>query len=96
MERLTLSPRPKTLEKEKCLPAGDGLPVWESLPLYSKFPMLPNPAGPIKLCTTKLCEPVSDLVIRDFSDSNIPLLFSPAHVTILKRGLELEKSSSDQ
>ncbi|XP_062603625.1 uncharacterized protein LOC134265435 [Saccostrea cucullata] len=66
MDRLTLHPRPKTTEREKCLPAGDGLPAWESLPLYSKFPMVPIPKGSIKLCTTKLCEPKHKVVDFEF------------------------------
>ncbi|XP_061178087.1 uncharacterized protein LOC133186789 [Saccostrea echinata] len=66
MDRLTLYPRPKTTEREKCLPAGDGLPAWESLPLYSKFPMVPIPKGSIKLCTTKLCEPKHKVVDFEF------------------------------
>lgn len=59
MEHLTLQPRPKTTEKEKCLPAGDGLPFWSEVPLFAKLPVYPNLKGSYKLCTTSLCEPVS-------------------------------------
>ncbi|XP_033752361.1 uncharacterized protein LOC117336092 isoform X2 [Pecten maximus] len=56
MDRLSLSRRPKIAEKEKCLPAGDGLPSWTTLPLDAKFPMVPNPKGSMVFCSTNLCE----------------------------------------
>ena len=55
--------RAKTAEREKCLPAGDGLPSWSTLPLDAKFPMVPNPKGSVVFCTTKLCDSVSNLSI---------------------------------
>ena len=63
MERLTLTGRPKTGDKFKCLPAGDGLPIWSTLPLDAKLPMMDNPKGSVVLYTTKLGEPVSYLNI---------------------------------
>ncbi|XP_069133812.1 uncharacterized protein [Argopecten irradians] len=56
MDRLSLSRRPRIVEKEKCLPAGDGLPSWTNLPLDAKFPMVPNPKGSMVFCSTNLCE----------------------------------------
>ena len=64
MERLTLTGRPKTGDKLKCLPAGDGLPIWSTLPLDAKLPMMDNPKGSVVLYTTKLGEPVSYLNIN--------------------------------
>lgn len=59
MSRLALPRQPKTVERDQCLPAGDGLPLWSTLPLDAKFPMVPNnPKGSVVLCTTKLGEPV--------------------------------------
>ncbi|XP_052067338.1 reticulocyte-binding protein homolog 2a-like [Mytilus californianus] len=66
MERLTLQPRPKTAEKETCLPAGDGLPFWSEVPLFAKLPVYPNPKGSYKLCTTGLCEPKHTTAQIDF------------------------------
>ncbi|XP_060070787.1 uncharacterized protein LOC132550712 [Ylistrum balloti] len=56
MDRLSLSRRPKIVEKETCLPAGDGLPSWTTLPLDAKFPMVPNPKGSMVFCSTNLCQ----------------------------------------
>ncbi|XP_076114362.1 uncharacterized protein LOC143082531 isoform X1 [Mytilus galloprovincialis] len=66
MEHLTLQPRPKTTEKEKCLPAGDRLPLWSEVPLFAKLPVYPNIKGSYKLCTTSLCEPKHKTAQIDF------------------------------
>ena len=57
-EKLLLGRRPKSANNVKCLPLGDGLPVWAKLPLDAKLPMMAVPRGNLAFCTTAIGEPV--------------------------------------